>query len=78
MGKDNWTPYRAYLLSDLKSSSPLKRSQTPQTAPLGTRGLRHAVLKRKDEPNMIDSFIIAGWIKIMMNSVSVHSDLDSS
>ncbi|GBM20179.1 hypothetical protein AVEN_5697-1 [Araneus ventricosus] len=30
-GKDKWTPYRAYLLSDLRTSPPLKRSQPPQT-----------------------------------------------
>ncbi|GBM46389.1 hypothetical protein AVEN_73866-1 [Araneus ventricosus] len=29
--KDNWTPYRVYLLSDLRTSPPLKRSQPPQT-----------------------------------------------
>ncbi|GBN37502.1 hypothetical protein AVEN_56954-1, partial [Araneus ventricosus] len=31
MGKDNWTPYRAYLRSDLRTSPPLKRSQPPET-----------------------------------------------
>ncbi|GBL85543.1 hypothetical protein AVEN_143042-1, partial [Araneus ventricosus] len=30
VGKDNQTPYRAYLLSDLITSSPLKRSHPPQ------------------------------------------------
>ncbi|GBM55875.1 hypothetical protein AVEN_2572-1 [Araneus ventricosus] len=30
VGKDNWTTYRAYLLSDLRTSPPLKRSQPPQ------------------------------------------------
>ncbi|GBM20271.1 hypothetical protein AVEN_216683-1 [Araneus ventricosus] len=28
--KDNWIPYRAYLLSDLRTSHPFKRSQPPQ------------------------------------------------
>ncbi|GBM16383.1 hypothetical protein AVEN_129708-1 [Araneus ventricosus] len=26
VGKDNWTPYGAYLLSDLRTSPPLRRS----------------------------------------------------
>ncbi|GBN80452.1 hypothetical protein AVEN_139742-1, partial [Araneus ventricosus] len=31
VGKDDWTPSGAYLLSDLRTSPPLKRSQPPQT-----------------------------------------------
>ncbi|GBM64417.1 hypothetical protein AVEN_78799-1 [Araneus ventricosus] len=31
VGKDNWTLYRAYLLSDVRTSHPLKRRQPPQT-----------------------------------------------
>ncbi|GBL94739.1 hypothetical protein AVEN_244725-1 [Araneus ventricosus] len=53
-GKDNWTLYCAHILSDLRTSPPLKRSQSPQpglrrcygeifrpprTASLGLRGL---------------------------------------
>ncbi|GBL93970.1 hypothetical protein AVEN_206922-1 [Araneus ventricosus] len=30
VGKDNWTPYRAYLRSDLRTSPPLKRRKPPQ------------------------------------------------
>ncbi|GBO45496.1 hypothetical protein AVEN_202770-1, partial [Araneus ventricosus] len=30
-GKENWTPYRAYLLIDLRTTPPFKRSQSPQT-----------------------------------------------
>ncbi|GBM15975.1 hypothetical protein AVEN_108574-1 [Araneus ventricosus] len=29
MGKDDWTPYRAYLRGHLRTSPPLKRSQRP-------------------------------------------------
>ncbi|GBM79426.1 hypothetical protein AVEN_213285-1 [Araneus ventricosus] len=29
--KENWTPYRAYLQSDLRTSPPLKLSQTPRS-----------------------------------------------
>ncbi|GBM25873.1 hypothetical protein AVEN_48039-1 [Araneus ventricosus] len=31
VGQKNWTPYSAYLLSDLRTSLLLKRSQPPQT-----------------------------------------------
>ncbi|GBM04224.1 hypothetical protein AVEN_41037-1 [Araneus ventricosus] len=31
VGKDNWKPYRAYLLSDLRTLPPLRRNQPPQT-----------------------------------------------
>ncbi|GBO21015.1 hypothetical protein AVEN_110004-1 [Araneus ventricosus] len=31
VGKDNWTPFRAYLLRDLRTSSALRRSEPPQT-----------------------------------------------
>ncbi|GBM92770.1 hypothetical protein AVEN_196235-1, partial [Araneus ventricosus] len=31
VGKDNWTPYRAYLLIDIRTSPSLKRSQPPHT-----------------------------------------------
>ncbi|GBO11698.1 hypothetical protein AVEN_97398-1, partial [Araneus ventricosus] len=31
VGKENWIPYRADLLSDLRTSCPLKRSKPSQT-----------------------------------------------